>query len=221
MMIKFEYLTDPFEIKGGLQTLVIENKPLYRRVIEAFHDDTVGELFVLSENFTPIDMKKAICYIGDVFDLSYSDRKLITKLSTELEQTANDVLFSDILSITENLNTIGERLSFEFDFDVAYNDAVSTGDIIKLLSFKPRLDADSALENTVRFMKIWRKYLGVKLFVTSGLCRCFTYDELSALHRELSAEDIRVLDIDSIISNVAKPDNLYIIDKDLCEVIDK
>lgn len=112
-------------------------------------------------------------------------------------------------------------MSFEFDFDVAYNDAVSTGDIIKLLSFKPRLDADSAMENTIRFMKIWRKYLGVRLFVTSGLCRCFTHDELSALHRELSAEDIRVLDIDSIVSSVAKPDNLYIIDKDLCEVIDK
>ena len=70
-------------------------------------------------------------------------------------------------------------------------------------------------------MKIWRKYLGVKLFVSSGLCRCFTHDELSALHRELSAEDIRVLDIDSIISNDTKPDILYIIDKDLCEVIDK
>ena len=105
-------------------------------------------------------------------------------------------------------------MSFEFDFDVAYNDAVSTGDIIKLLSFKPQLDANSALENTVRFMKIWRKYLGIRLFVTSGLCRCFTHDELSA-------EDIRVLDIDSIVSSVAKPDNLYIIDKDLCEVIDK
>ena len=166
-------------------------------------------------------MKKSICYIGDIFDLSYSDRKLITKLSVELEQTANEILFSEILSVTEKLNIIGERLSYEFDFDVSYNDTVSTGDIIKLLSFKPRLDADSALENTVRFMKIWRKYLGVKLFVSSGLCRCFTHDELSALHRELSAEDIRVLDIDSIISNDTKPDNLYIIDKDLCEVIDK
>lgn len=57
MMIKFEYLTDPFEIKGGLQALVIENKPLYRRVTETFHNDTAGDLFVLSENFTPIDMK--------------------------------------------------------------------------------------------------------------------------------------------------------------------
>ena len=221
MMIKFEYLTDPFEIKGGLQALVIENKPLYRRVTETFHNDTAGDLFVLSENFTPIDMKKSICYIGDIFDLSYSDRKLITKLSVELEQTANEILFSEFLSVTEKLNIIGERLSYEFDFDVSYNDTVSTGDIIKLLSFKPRLDADSVLENTVRFMKIWRKYLGVKLFVSSRLCRCFTHDELSALHRELSAEDIRVLDIDSIISNDTKPDNLYIIDKDLCEVIDK
>lgn len=221
MMIKFEYLTDPFEINVGLQVLVIENKPLYRRVIEAFHNDTAGDLFVLSESFTPIDMKKAICYIGDVFDLSYSDRKLITKLSVELEQTANEILFSEILSVTEKLNIIGERLSYEFDFDVSYNDTVSTGDIIKLLSFKPRLDADSALENTVRFMKIWRKYLGVRLFVVSGLCRCFTHNELSALHRELSAKDIRVLDIDSIVSDNAKPDNLYIIDKDLCEVIDK
>ena len=46
MMIKFEYLTDPFEIKGGLQALVIENKPLYRRVTETFHNDTAGDLFV-------------------------------------------------------------------------------------------------------------------------------------------------------------------------------
>ena len=221
MMIKFEYLTDPIKLRDGVQFLVIENKPLYRRVIEAFHNDTVGELFVLSENYVPLDMKKTLCYIGDIFDLSYSDRKLSTKLSTELEQTANDVLFSDILSVTEKLNTIGERLSFEFDFDVAYNDTVSTGDIIKLLSFKPRLDADSALENTIRFMKIWRKYLGVKLFAISGLCCFFSHDELSVLHRELSAENICALDIGSAVPNDVNPVNIYIIDKDLCEVIDK
>ena len=51
-------------------------------------------------------------------------------------------------------------------------------------------------------------------------CVSFGY-LISALHRELSAGDIHVLDIDSIISNDTKPDNLYIIDKDLCEVIDK
>ena len=158
MMIKFEYLTDPIKLRDGVQFLVIENKPLYRRVIEAFHNDTVRELFVLSENYVPLDMKKTLCYIGD---------------------------------------------------------------IIKLLSFKPRLDADSALENTIRFMKIWRKYLGVKLFAISGLCCFFSHDELSVLHRELSAENICALDIGSAVPNDVNPVNIYIIDKDLCEVIDK
>lgn len=221
MMFKFEYLTDPIEIKIGLQYLLIENKPLYRRVTEAFHAGTADELFVLSENYAPLDMNKALCYIRDIFDLSYSDRKLNNKLSSELEQTANDILFSDVLSVTEKLNNIGERLSYEFDFDVSYNDALSTDDIIKLLSFKPRLDADSVLENTVRFMKICRKYLGIKLFVVSGLCCCFTKEELSDLHRELSAGDICALDIESIVLNDVKPDRIYIVDKDLCEVIDK
>lgn len=221
MMIKFEYLTDPVEIKVGLQLLVIENKPLYRRVTEAFHAGTAGELFVLSENYAPLDMNKALCYIGDIFDLSYSDRRLNNKLSAELEQRANDILFSDILSVTEKLNSIGERLSYEFDFDVLYNDALSTGELIKLLSFKPRLDADSALENTIRFMKLWRKYLGVKSFVISGLCGCFTNAELSDLQRDLSAGEICVLDIESIVPNDMRPDRIFIVDKDLCEVIDK
>lgn len=144
----------------------------------------------------------------------------MTRSYPQLEQTANDLFFEELTDLRQKLVKFADKISYEYDLDYSYKDDISTMDILKLLSFGIRKDADSEAENLVLYMKLLKKYMGIKLFITNNLWLYFTYDEFKALDSTLLSNDIKVLNIENIYSDEMKDRNVYIIDRDLCEIVD-
>ena len=221
MMAAYKFLSEPIKIYDGICCLVIENKALFRKTWVDLINGLGMEWFVVSENYEPFVFEKIAAVIENILDLSGYDKKLMTKSYPKLEQTANELFYEDLAQIRQQLIGLGDKLSFEYDLDYSFSYDISAMDILKLLSFKIRKDSDSSLENIVLYMKLVKKYMGIKLFITSNLWLYFTSDECDTLNETLQAAGINVLNIENILSEGMKKERVYVIDNDLCEIVDK
>ena len=220
MMAAYKLLSKPMKINEGVCCLVIENKDLFRKTWADLFSGNGAEWFVVSENYEPFVFEKAVAVFENILDLNSFDKKLMTKTYPKLEQTANDLFYEELAEIRRCLIELGDKISFEYDFDYSFNDDIGTMDILKLMSFKIRKDADNDMDNIVLYMKLLKKYMGIKLFITSNLWLYFTSDKCEEFNKTLLSAGISVLDIENIMPDDNKRQNVYIIDADLCEIVD-
>lgn len=219
MMLAFEYLSKPMMMKNGINYMVIENTLLFRNVLtELMHEN--GERFVISENYVPMDFKKSVFVIKNLLDFEYTDKKLMNKINAELEATANSSYYQELFEIRSSLFSLGEKLTFEYDFDYSITDEIDTSSIIKLLSFHPRDDSGNMLEKLILYLKLLKKYMNVRLFICCHLTLYFQDTEIHELTGALTAMDISLVDFENTDQYIAERKNIVLIDKDLCEVID-
>lgn len=178
--------------------------------------------FVVSKNYEPFVFEKTVAVFENILDFNSYDKKLMTKSYPKLEQTANEMFYEDLSEIRQRLIEFGDKLCFEYDLDYSFNYDIPAIDILKLLSFGIRKDNANSMENIVLYMKLLKKYLGIKLFVTSGLWLYFTSAECDILNETLQAAGINVLNIENRLSEGMKNENesVYVIDNDLCEIVD-
>ena len=109
----------------------------------------------------------------------------MTKTYPRLEQTANELFYEELADLRQRLIEFGDKISIEYDFDYSFNDDIAAIDILKLLSFRIRKDADNDMDNLVLYMKLLKKYMGTKLFITSNLWLYFTAEECEVLNKTL------------------------------------
>lgn len=66
-----------------------------------------------------------------------------------------------------------------------------------------------------------RRYSQIKCFVILNLHSYFSLEELDLLYRELTYQNIEILVIENIkIFDSIKNETIYIIDEDMCEIIE-
>ncbi len=202
------------------QTLVIENKTLWRRLTYSFYTEEPDELLVFSKNYTPFPFAQKGLYIPSPIHLDFNNKKLLTKINAHMEQTANVDLHAELLRIKGELASFAQQLSESADFQMNYCDDISARDIIKLLGFEIiRGDMDFA-EAFVEHIWLLSRYLGVKLFVVSDLHAAFEAQELDLIFETLQLSEVNLLCLESNCPvNLSPREQMHIIDKDLCEIL--
>ena len=219
-MVTYKYLSKPIKVDNGIYHLVLENKTLFRKTLTALIEKNGGEWFVLSENYNPIDFNKKSFFISSVLMLNYCDKKLMTKIQSDLTAKANEMFFEDLSGLRTALNEFAEKLLFEFDFDFVYDDELYTSDIIKLLGFRVRDDSETHLEQIGQMLRLLQKYSGIKLFICCNLNVYFTSEEISKLSKMVQASDLVILNIENRIFPGEVKEKTTFVDRDLCEIID-
>ncbi len=220
MMVKLK--NSDIEIKFdecAFQTLVIENKQLFRRVSFAFYDDTPEDYFVFSLKYTPFEFHKKGMYIPSAVNLDMDNKKLITKINSFLERLANDELYTDLLEIKGKLLSFAEKLTEKSDFCVEYNCDIGAKEIIKLLSFEITRGNMGITEAFVQYVLLLSRYLGVELFVVSDLHLFFDVTELDLMFKTMQLNGVKMLCVEGF--SPAEPseyEKIHIIDRDLCEI---
>ncbi len=200
-------------------TLVIENKALFRQVINSFYIDTPEEFFVFSKHYEPFEFCKKGLYISNAINFEMNNRKLLTKINSYLEMLANEELYTELSSIKTVLMDLAENLISKSDFNVACNCEVSTKDIIKLFNFEITKGDLSFAEAFVRYIQLISQYLKISLFVVSDLHSVFDEKDLDMIFETLLLNEVNVLCIEGIApNNVSKYEKVHIVDKDLCEI---
>lgn len=219
-MVSFKFLSNPIEFADGeFPVLVIENKRLFRNVICSFENDNEEEYFVFSKDYTPIKFSKYGLFISNVLNVDLESKKLLGKINSYMEETANDEFILELSSIKQNLLTLAEKLCSFCDFDCEYNCDISTSDIIKTLQFKIGKAENTPEELLIMYFKLISKYLKINLFVVKNLHLMFDENELAMIYQELGLNHINVISLECFEpeSNFDF-ESFHIIDKDLCEI---
>lgn len=220
MMIAYKFLTKPIFVKNGVYNLVLENKELYRNTLISLINGEANDWFVISENYNPIDFNRIGFYINDILSFNVNDKKLLTKMNTDLVLKTNELFYEDIFEIKSGLLVLAEKLAFEFDYDYSFCDDIDTASLIKILRFKVRDDSDDILESLVLMVKLLQKYLNIKLIFCSNLFIYLSIEEIASLSKMMQLIGMPILNIENRAPLEFEKSRITIVDSDLCELVD-
>lgn len=223
MRMLYKLMSNPVQFhNSNIKLLVIENKAQFRNTILSLSANDEENFFVFSKDYKPLDFSKSVRFIGDVLFFNLSDKKLMNKINSDLEYLCNTKYFDEISEIKELCTKLCYNLCEEKDFDFSFNDEIETSAFIKLFLFSPNNDSSNIYEKLLLYINLVNKYLGIKCFVTQNLHIYFDDEELSLLYNTLIAHDIYLVNIENVLPTCINSfEEVIIIDKDLCEVIDK
>lgn len=205
-----------------IKLLVIEDKRLFRKTILSVYHNDEDELFVFSENYKPMYFSKNIRFIDDILTFEFADKKLMTKVNASFENMCNVNFFNEINNLRECCNSICESLAKEYDFDFDFCNNIETSAFLKLIAFTPRNDSENSAERLVRYLKLLKNYLGIKCFLLQNLHLYLNDEEIEMILSSAVAHNICIVDIEnSVPAKISKSESLIVIDKDLCEIVDK
>lgn len=223
MKMLYKYMSEPIDLEDSSNILlVIEDKHLFRNTVLSVYHNNYDELFIFSEDYKPLDFSKNIRFVDDILTFEFADKKLMTKVNASFENMCNVDFFEEITMLRESCNSLCGKLAKEYDFDFDFCDSIETSAFVKLFGFTPRNDSVNSTERLIRYTKLLANYLGIKCFILQNMHLYLSENEIDELLRTASMHNICIVDIEnSVPSDVSKLEKLIIIDKDLCEIIDK
>lgn len=223
LSLAYPQLSEAIEFRENtVHTLVLENPTVCRAFLSDFMQQQAGGegSIVLSEHFEPISVAKYTELITEPLTVQPNTRTVLTKLYAQLSKIANDAshftAFSELQTSIENfLYTICESQ----DSDLTFSQGVDFSQLLKGADVQFDFSPERSLaERLLDYMRIYREYLGTKLFVLYNVKAVLEKSELEALCQELFYRKIPILLVQSTETYRLSDEVQWILDNDLCEI---
>ena len=206
-----------------IHTIVFENKKYYREnILELIrqHKGYEGS-FILSNNNKEVSFDKNSYFISDLFNIDINNKKILTKVYASLQkQVEEDII--EYNQLTSVIKRYFERLIFNNNLDLEYNDEVEVNSLLKLGDFKIQFEESNYLEKLIKFLKVLVELCNIKVIFIVGLYRVFSVEEVKKIYKEVCLNKINIINIESEYQSIKKSDYykeiLYIFDQDNCEI---
>ena len=222
MMIAYPTADICCELKEDkIQTIVIENQHMFYSIISDIQSQLEGNSgnFVLSENYTPLDMQKNAELISQFIPFTVNQKELINKLYNLMKRKAiNENMYQEtreiILKISDYLYKLTE--DEEAELTISVPDDISG--ILK--AFNLRFDdAELTLsEKLLEYMISSNELKAKKLFITVNLRSYLTDSQTEKLFESVLLKKLKLLCIESVEHDRIKNERVIIIDKDMCVI---
>ena len=199
-------------------SLIIENKKLYRKVIE----DLINNIsiddgnIILSENNKLIVPEKEIFVFSDYFNFDVN-KFVLNKYYKELKNLSENEFFDETVEIKETLRNYVTKL-IENEYSVKLEEDLDISQILKAFGIKFQRNEDLLL-NLFEWIKILNELLGYEIFFFINLENFLSDDELVEFSKFILYNKYKVVFLENFNRNkLFDDDNLIIIDNDLCEI---
>ena len=206
-----------FEDKS-IFSLIIENKKLYRKVIE----DLINNIsiddgnIILSENNKLIVPEKEIFVFSDYFNFDVN-KFVLNKYYKELKNLSENEFFDETVEIKETLRNYVTKL-IDNEYSVKLEEDLDISQILKAFGIKFQRNEDLLL-NLFEWIKILNELLGYEIFFFINLENFLSDDELVEFSKFILYNKYKVVFLENFNRNkLFDDDNLIIIDNDLCEI---
>lgn len=206
-----------FEDKS-IFSLIIENKKLYRKVIE----DLINNIsiddgnIILSKNNKLIVPEKEIFVFSDYFNFDVN-KFVLNKYYKELKNLSENEFFDETVEIKEALRNYVTKL-IENEYSIKLEEDLDISQILRAFGIKFQRNEDLLL-NLFEWIKILNELLGYEIFFFINLENFLSNDELVEFSKFILYNKYRVVFLENFNRNkLFDDDNLIIIDNDLCEI---
>ena len=217
----FQYKGFNFKIdfeNKSIFSLIIENKKLYRKIIEDLINNTSiddGNI-ILSKNNKLIVPEKEIFVFSDYFNFDVN-KFVLNKYYKELKNLSENDFFDETLEIKEVLRDYVTKL-VENEYSIKLEEDLDISQILKAFGVKFQRNEDLLL-NLFEWIKILNELLGYEIFFFINLENFLSNDELVEFSKFILYNKYRVVFLENFNRNkLFDNDNLIIIDSDLCEI---
>lgn len=222
MILSSEYFESSFEIREKcLNTLVIENKKYYRKIIKDMRDTVALEsrVFIVYENEEEVNLSKNAELVTNVFDLDPNSNKILNKIYGQISQEVlGEELYTYNLDFRNSLSRLLEEIAMKIPYDFKYKD-LDFKYILKAVDLEIDTKIEGLMSNIIEYMEITYKLLNKKIFFLVGIDNYFDEKELYDLNEYLCYNNIIVVCLQNSLERGLLPnENLRIIDKDLVEI---
>ena len=206
-----------FEDKS-IFSLIIENKKLYRKVIE----DLINNIsiddgnIILSKNNKLVVPEKEIFVFSDYFNFDVN-KFVLNKYYKELKNLSENDFFDETVEIKEVLRNYVTKL-VENEYSIKLEEDLDISLILKAFGIKFQRNEDLLL-NLFEWIKILNELLGYEIFFFINLENFLSNDELLEFSKFILYNKYKVVFLENFHRNkLSDDDNLIIIDNDLCEI---
>lgn len=217
----FQYKGFNFKIdfeNKSIFSLIIENKKLYRKIIEdLINDISIDDAnIILSKNNKLIVPEKEIFVFSDYFNFDVN-KFVLNKYYKELKNLSENDFFDETLEIKEVLRNYVTKL-VENEYSIKLEEDLDISQILKAFGVKFQRNEDLLL-NLFEWIKILNELLGYEIFFFINLENFLSDDELVEFSKFILYNKYRVVFLENFNRNkLFDDDNLIIIDNDLCEI---
>ena len=205
--------------ENKVNVLVIEQKELFRRMIQELDKQISGEEcgFVLSDNNKTIKIDKEICLILNPFALDINSRKALTGLYNELGKLGlNEENYLKTCSLKGQIAEYIYDLLNQVDYALKFQDDFNLQSMFKALEVVFEAGEGNFLEGLVYFLDVCSKFQKVKILTFVNLKTYLMSEELHEFYKEAFYRKIQLLLLENNIGDEPAEEAVSIVDADLC-----
>lgn len=204
--------------ENRVNELVIENPSVMSELVQELSVQYEGENgnFVLSEVDKILSIEKTMVFVKDPFSIDVNQRKILSKLYSELGEYVNAVYSQEkdsfIREYIQYMNYICGKSELFLDYDAEPD----IQDVFKLAKIKIDSQAENLLNRIVECIKVFAELLHQEIFVFLNLKLYFTKEEISTLYKECFYRKIHLILIEAVFEEKLTGEKVCIIDRDKC-----
>lgn len=200
---------------------VIESETLFLEYVQELYRQSKGVdgAFILSETEKELDFEKNVEMVMNPLELDCNDKKILTKLYTQLEEIAiGEKMHERTQSFFQEMQNYMLQLDQESEYilDVSYD--IDVANFLKAMKLKLEMTGETFLEKIATYMKLVHHLLKKKLMIFVHLRSYLTEVELIQLLELAKYLNVSILLIESSQKSLIKGNGLCIIDADRCEI---
>lgn len=205
--------------ENSVQVLVVENKQLFRRMLEDFHKQLEGEEggFTLSADNKILRLDKEAVLVLNPFNLEINSRKALTGLYNELGKLGmNEENYLKTCRLKGELAEYAYDLLSQVDYALEFQDDFCLQNLFKALEVQFEVGGRDFLEQIVTYMDVGCKFQKVKLLAFANLKTYLTDDELRELYEEAFYRKLHLMLFENSVGKELEDEVISIVDGDLC-----
>lgn len=220
MMIAYQTVNLCAELsESNVFTLVIENQGMFCEIITDIVNQFYGLSgnFVLSKNYTPLDMRKHAEIITQLVPFTVNQKDLLSKVYSRLKSVAVD---ERMYMITNELMFQTEKYIYEltsaFEGDLSVTTPSDITGILKMFDVRYHDENMTLSERLLEYMTAANEYKGERVFFIVNLRSYINDSEAEMLFKEILLRKITLICIESTEHSKLSIEQRVIIDKEMC-----
>lgn len=199
--------------------LVIEDRGYFSQFIFNLWKQCNGQDggILLSEVSRSVNLDKSVELIINPFGIKFNDKKILSKVYSELENICNEYYIEELSSINTNIVTLLDLLEKKISYPIHFSLDLDLKGLFKLYDVKIEESEEGLLDNLISYIKLLHQACGVKVVVFVNLKTFLSKDMIKDLYQACFYEEIILIDIETYdFGKEIEAEQYIIIDKDLC-----
>ena len=175
--------------------------------------------FVLSDSEKDIPLSKSTDIILNPLAISPNDKRILTKLYSDLENVAlGENMSAETVKISNSVYKYLSDIEFNSDYTLSFDNDMNIQGLFKIMNVHYEEPNESFLERLSHYIRIIASVLKVKFIILVNIRSFLTDEGTGILIEECSMQDIQIMLIESTERKRLTNTKRYIIDKDQCEI---